>query len=495
VIHGFDKGFERDEERTIILAKANMLIYLAELLFKNPTCSQEFARVFNETFTLFKDNLGTFGHIISNVDDKYDFILSNPPYVTSGSGIIKEEIKRTPRTANEYPVNALGLEGLSVEWITKSLKRGGRGFIVVPDGILGRVGGKKLRNHILRECYLDAIISLPLRTFYANNEHTYVLVVTKKHDADDRQLSPVFTYLVSNIGERLRSVKREEIEEDDLPEMEGLFRVFVAARDKAKKLLEKETGRCKVVDISKFRAESHWVIDRWWTKQEKIDAGVEEGTDVAGRKEVEEASNVFNQAVAAYDQFVSANPLPDTSCREVSLGDKTIFRTFIGKRVLVKDISQDDTKIPLYSANAIEPMGFVESSRITDFSRPAILWGIDNSLFNYGLIPAGQRFATTDHCGTAQIIHGSVVAEYVLCELCRLRDAMSFDRSFRSSLTNMRQLLIAIPTKKNGEFDVEAQKAIATRFTALQENQRKLQDAKAKLDEIFSRYLVVGNWH
>jgi hypothetical protein len=271
--------------------------------------------------------------------------------------------------------------------------------------------------------------------------------------------------------------------------------VFVAARDKAKKLLEKETGRCKVVDISKFRAESHWVIDRWWTKQEKIDAGVEEGTDVAGRKEVEEASNVFNQAVAAYDQFVSANPLPDTSCREVSLGDKTIFRTFIGKRVLVKDISQDDTKIPLYSANAIEPMGFVESSRITDFSRPAILWGIDNSLFNYGLIPAGQRFATTDHCGTAQIIHGSVVAEYVLCELCRLRDAMSFDRSFRSSLTNMRQLLIAIPTKKNGEFDVEAQKAIATRFTALQENQRKLQDAKAKLDEIFSRYLVVGNWH
>jgi len=64
VIQGFDKGLERDDERTIILAKANMLIYLAELLFANPDCSKEFARVFNETFTLFKDNLGTFGHII-----------------------------------------------------------------------------------------------------------------------------------------------------------------------------------------------------------------------------------------------------------------------------------------------------------------------------------------------------------------------------------------------------------------------------------------------
>ncbi len=146
VIHGFDKGFERDEERTIILAKANMLIYLAELLFKSPTRSQEFARVFNETFTLFKDNLGTFGHIVSDEEEKYDFILSNPPYVTSGSGIIKEEIKRTPRTASEYPINALGLEGISLEWIIKSLKKGGRAFVVVPDGILGRVGGRKLKT-------------------------------------------------------------------------------------------------------------------------------------------------------------------------------------------------------------------------------------------------------------------------------------------------------------------------------------------------------------
>ena len=125
----------------------------------------------------------------------------------------------------------------------------------------------------------------------------------------------------------------------------------------------------------------------------------------------------------------------------------------------------------------------------------AILRGIDNSLFNYRLIPAGQPFATTDHCGTVQIIDASIVAEYVLCELCRLRDEMSFDRSFRSSLTNMRQLVIAIPTKKDGAFDVRSQKAIAKRFTDLQANKRNLQVAKGRLDEVFSRYLTTGNWH
>ena len=57
VLHGFYKGFERDDERTIILAKANMLIYLAELLFQNPTATKAFAKAFNSVFRLFRDNL------------------------------------------------------------------------------------------------------------------------------------------------------------------------------------------------------------------------------------------------------------------------------------------------------------------------------------------------------------------------------------------------------------------------------------------------------
>ncbi|MCZ6819063.1 MAG: N-6 DNA methylase [Calditrichaeota bacterium] len=207
-LNGFDKGFERDDERTIILAKANMLIYLAELLFKNPSCSKAFSATFNDTFKLFKDNLGTFGHIIDSEDEKYDFILSNPPYVTSGSSIIKEEIQKTPRTAKEYPINAMGLEGLSLEWIVKSLRKGGQAYVIIPDGILGRVGDKKLRNYILSECYLDAIVSLPERTFFSNNEHTYILAITKKNSPSDVQVRPVFTYLISEIGEKRTSVKR-----------------------------------------------------------------------------------------------------------------------------------------------------------------------------------------------------------------------------------------------------------------------------------------------
>lgn len=484
VLHGFDKGFERDEERTIILAKANMLVYLAELLFANPGCSTEFSRIFNEVFTLFKDNLATFGHIIEDEAEKYDIILSNPPYVTRGTDIIKEEIQRTARTRNAYPVNALGLESLSLEWIVRSLKHGGRAYVIIPDGILARVGGKKLRDHILRECFLDAIVSLPLRTFFPNSEHTYILAITKKHSPDEEQKRPVFTYAISNIGERLTSVRREEIDDDDLPEMVSLFRVFFSVGHEAKAVLERQ-GRCKIQDIKRFQESSHWVIDRWWTKQERIAAGIEGGTKAAAKAEVDEVIKKFNFAVGDYNTVISTNPLGGIPSKEVTLGDKSLFKTFIGKRVLMKDISNDESKIPLYSANALQPMGFVEQSRISDFSHPAILWGIDNSLFNYKLIPAELVFATTDHCGAIQILDPSIVPEYLLYALCLLRSEKTFDRSFRSSLSNMRLLSLPIPVRKDGTFDIQAQKTVAKRFTGIQEKQKALGAAKSRLDEVF----------
>ncbi len=487
VIHGFDKGFERDDERTIIMAKANMLIYLAELLFAYPQCSTEFARVFNETFRLFKDNLGTFGYIIADETEKYDLILSNPPYVTRGSSIIKEEIRTTPRTANEYPVNALGLESLSVEWIIKSLKRGGRAFIIIPDGILGRAEGK-LRKHIIGECYLEAIVSLPVRTFFANAEHTYILAITKKHQPDDVQTDPVFTYLVSNIGERLTSVKREEIEDDDLPEMERLFRMFSADKVGSRDLLEKQSGRCKIWDIRRFQKGSQWVLDRWLTRDERIAIGAETRITLAEKPKVDELIERFTTLLADYDQLASFDALENRPTKEVMLGDKSLFHIFIGKRVLEKDASADEELIPVYSANVFQPMGYLEGSNLSDFTHPAILWGIDGN-FEFNLIPKNRPFATTDHCGAVQILDSSIVPEFLLCALTRRRNEETFDRSFRASLTNMSSFAVKVPVTKTGAFDVRAQKTIATRFATELEKRAVLESAKTDLDTVFQQYM------
>jgi len=487
VLHGFDKGFERDDERTIIMAKANMLIYMAELLFAQPQCSTEFSRIFNETFTLFRDNLGTFGHIINNEEDKYDIIFSNPPYVTSGSSIIKEEIQKTPRTAKEYPINALGLESLAVEWIVKSLKKGGRAFIILPDGILGRVEGK-LRKYILRECYLDAIVSLPVRAFFANAKHTYILAMTKKHHADDVQHEPVFTYLVSNIGERLTSVNREEIDEDDLPEMERLFKFFLGDRSGSKQLLEGESDRCKIWSIDHFQDGTQWVVNRWWTREERITIGIEETLDAASKTDVKELMKEMEALLTDYDKYISADALEDLPTKEIVLSDETLFRVFIGKRVLKKDVSSDESLIPIYSANVFQPMGYSTGTNIADFSYPTIFWGIDGN-FEFNLIPAGTRFGTTDHCGAIQILDSSIVPAFCLYALTHRRIEESFDRAFRASLSNMNSFVMKVPIKPDGMFDIEAQTTIADRFTGAQERRAKLEIVKKQFDSIFQRYI------
>ena len=359
VIHGFDKGFERDDERTIILAKANMLIYLAELLFTNPSCTGEFARTFNETFTLFKDNLGTFGHIIVSEDQKYDLILSNPPYVTSGSSIIKEEIQRTPETINEYPVGGLGLESLSIEWVIKSLKAGGAAYLIIPDGILARINGKNLRDHILRECFLNAIVSLPRRTFFANAKDTYILAITKKNDPDDVQTAPVFAYLVSNIGERLTSVRRDEIDLSDLPEMEALFRMFSGAPSTGD-LVAGQSPRCKVFPIAKFR-DSHWVINRWWTRDE-LSHLESDSYKVVTEQDFDASLAGLQSACAEYQATLMSADVSSIRTREVALGDTTLFKTFIGTRVLRRTIKNSTGNIPVYSANVFMPFGYLETS-------------------------------------------------------------------------------------------------------------------------------------
>ncbi len=165
-----------------------------------------------------------------------------------------------------------------MEWIVRALKPGGKAFVVVPDGIMNRSNDKKLRDFILEQCYIDAVISLPLNTFFTTNKKTYILALTKKTPAIiggvptlERQTTPVFTYLCSEIGET-RDVNRFDIEQNDLEVSSDLFNMFKGARTKFKS----SDKRCKIVSVDDFYSGAYWSVDRWWTREEKIELGIED---------------------------------------------------------------------------------------------------------------------------------------------------------------------------------------------------------------------------
>jgi len=303
VYHGFDKGADDEEERTIILAKANMLIYLSEVLEKYPNLTNEFAKTFNEIFHLLtKSNLGTLKKIIDKEEDKYDLILTNPPYITSGVTSIRDEIK-SEGLDEYYTTGSKGVEGLALEWIMRSLKKNGKAFIIIPDSILNVAQNKNIREYLLEEFFLNCIISLPIKTFFNTPKKTYILGITKKVHKGQRQDFPVFTYLVSNIGETLDINRFETEGKSDLEKAKELFNSYKGS-PKTFPISEIGDLRCKLQPIEKFEPDEFWTVDKWWTEEEKIKLGVTEEEQILDIEQFKEKLEDFSDKLREYKKIL-----------------------------------------------------------------------------------------------------------------------------------------------------------------------------------------------
>lgn len=268
---GYDKGTdEKDDERTIILAKANMLIYFSDLLacYNSESYLKEFSEsVLNKVFRLIRSNLGTFGIVDA---EQYDLILTNPPYVVSGTGILKGALKDENLQAI-YSHGGRGTQALAIQWIVHHLKPNGTAIVVVPDGLLLQ---KQMLDFMREHCEIQGIISLPTRTFYSTVQKTYILIIKKKDDPSSEQDTPTFAYLVSEIGES-RDARRRPIDQNDLNEAVSLFNQFKGSP----KTFTSTSKRCKIVDSEWVANNRHWLIDKLWSSSELAALGIEDSHD------------------------------------------------------------------------------------------------------------------------------------------------------------------------------------------------------------------------
>lgn len=313
-LFGFDRISEDNSDRTIILAKANMLIYFSKLISENPSVKmtkQIAEELLNKSFKVKKSNLGTLENCKCN---EYDLILTNPPYIVNGSS----DIKNAAIATGNYDCNGLGLEALFLEWIIKSLKENGTALIVVPDGILSNLSNTKLRKFVLDKCSIEGIISLPINTFFGTPRKTYVLAIKKKSTDDfgstKRQSTPVFTCICNSIGESL-DVYRFDTNDNDLEEVVNQYRLFQASADKkAFKAIQYDEcgqsfidGKCKIVSIDNFYNEvgQSWIIDKNWTDKEKIELGFKEEASVMTIPELNSLIDVILNDINEYKEDLS----------------------------------------------------------------------------------------------------------------------------------------------------------------------------------------------
>ena len=481
-LHGFDKGFDKDEQKTIILAKANMLIYMSGLIKEHPDMTKMFAQLFNDTFLLQTNSiLGTLAKPIKN---KFDLILTNPPYVMSGSSNLKEEIAKQQELKDYFAISAMGIEGLFMEWIVRALKPGGKAFIVVPDGIMNRSNDKKLRDFILDQCLIDAVISLPLNTFFTTNKKTYILALTKKTavnvggvDTLEPQTTPVFTYLCSEIGET-RDVYRFDIEQNDLETASDLFNMFKGAKTKFKT----NDTRCKIVNIDEFVDASHWCVDRWWTHQEKIELGIE---DSVKSVDVDTFRAMISDATAALSEL--DEPLCEISredeektlvTADFNLTD--LFSIHRGSGKYTKAYVQNHKgEYALFSGNTFGRFADIDAY---DYDMPCLTWAIDG-LAGYIMIH-DEPFSATNHRGVLvpkvdnlNLQYVKYVLEPIFRELKKGRQGLNGENEYTSLPPFMiKSVKIPIPVDSEGNIDLAAQEEVANKYLAVERCKKEISE-------------------
>ncbi len=121
----------------------------------------------NGTITL-GDTLSSLGESFRD----YDLVLTNPPFGTKKGG------ERATREDLTFPTSNKQLNFL--QHIYRSLKRGGRAAVVLPDNVLFADGdGEKIRVDLMDKCNLHTILRLPTGIFYAQGVKTNVLFFTR----------------------------------------------------------------------------------------------------------------------------------------------------------------------------------------------------------------------------------------------------------------------------------------------------------------------------
>ncbi|KJV90451.1 N-6 DNA methylase [Rickettsia bellii] len=365
-----------------------------------------------------------------------------------------------------------------MEWIVKALKPNGKAFVVVPDGIFNRQNDKNLRQLILDNCFIDAIISLPLKTFFTTPKKTYILAITKKHNISQIQTDPVFTYLCSEIGES-RDIYRFDIEQDDLKEAVNLFNAFKGSKKYFANI--NHDKRCKLQGIDKFKADINWCVENFFTEEEKIDLGFIEKTGFLYIKEFNELLNDTLFIISSNANIINESQ----NLEQIKYDTKQASIFFdllpVSKKIQKKDL-KDKYTVPTYSSQTTE-YGFVGYAKDIMFNAssqtPLVTFGDHTRKF----FIRNESFACLDNVKVLKLKQeyiGKIDIEYISFVWENLIPNLGYSRHWKVA----KNIEIKIPITQTGEFDLQKQKEIAEKYRKIEEIKKNIKTELEKIENI-----------
>ena len=163
----------------------------------------------------------------------FDVLLTNPPFGSTIKVEGEEKLKqfdlahqwKRAKSGSEFEKNGIkdkeAPQILFIERCLQLLKNGGRMAVVLPDGIFGNESESYVRNWILQNAKIIAIIDIPLETFLPHTgTKTSVIILQKVKKEKLAENYPIFLSIAEYCGHDRRG---KEIEKDDIPEVAAYF--------------------------------------------------------------------------------------------------------------------------------------------------------------------------------------------------------------------------------------------------------------------------------
>jgi hypothetical protein len=333
------------------------------------------------------------------------------------------------------------------------------------------------------ECELNAIISLPKKTFFSTIQKTFILSITKKINKSKIQSKEVYTYLVSEIGET-RDVNRFPIDNDDLSVAVDSYNSFIGSSNYFIK--NNIDPRCKIVSFNWFkeRYNSSWLIDNLWNNKEKIDLGIVEDDFEVNINDYKLVVDNLIETINSYkDELENLQEIPD-NIKYIKRPLNELFDFKSGNSKLTQSyLNSNKGPYVVYSSNTKNKgiLGYINSY---DHELECI------QITTNGVY-AGTVFYREKHKfninGDARLLikkDDNLNYKYLIHELKSSFLEHNFSWENKPSIQKTQDIELKIPVDEFGNYSIEIQNILAERFEKILFIQNCIKNEVDKLNRI-----------
>lgn len=212
--------------------------------------------------------------LLSDPGERFDYVLSNPPFGKKSSmTIVNEEgeFEREDMAYNrqDFWTTSSNKQLNFVQHINTLLKPTGKAAVVVPDNVLfeGRAG-QKVREKLIETTDLHTILRLPTGIFYKPGVKANVIFFDKKPASPNKQTKDIWIYDLRT-NEHF-TLKKKLLQNRDLEEFIECYNPNNRHERKETYSEDNPNGRWRKFSIDEIGKRDKLSLDIFWIKDEAL---------------------------------------------------------------------------------------------------------------------------------------------------------------------------------------------------------------------------------